>query len=89
MAQDRLDIRGEKIMNLKGTRTPWIAPFEKHDFEVSGKHVTIVCPEHPVPVVDFILRHTSLEQNYQMKNQPELSNSTGKNQVKSVFMSLL
>jgi len=34
VAQD-LDIRGEKIMNLKGTRTPWIAPFEKHDFEVS------------------------------------------------------
>jgi len=60
VAQDRLDIRGEKIMNLKGTRTPWIAPFEKHDFEVSGKHVTIVCPKHPVPVVDFILRHIVL-----------------------------
>ena len=36
-------------MNLKGTRTPWIAPFEKHDFEVSGNRVTIVCPKHPVP----------------------------------------
>lgn len=36
-------------MNLQGTRTPWIAPFEKHAFEVSGNRVTIVCPKHPVP----------------------------------------
>ncbi len=35
-------------MKFPGTRQPWIAPYEKHVFEVAGRPVTVVYPEHPI-----------------------------------------
>lgn len=35
-------------MHLPGRSSPWIEPFRKHDFEVSGRPVTVVCPPHPL-----------------------------------------
>jgi len=35
-------------MNLPGPKTTWIEPFQKHDFEVSGRPVTVVCPQQPL-----------------------------------------
>ena len=36
-------------MNLPGKKGVWIEPFEKHDFEVGGRPVTVVCPRDPLP----------------------------------------
>ena len=38
-------------MNLPGKKTLWIEGFEKHEFEVSGRLVTIVSPKNPFPGV--------------------------------------
>jgi len=35
-------------MHLPGTISPWFEPFKKREFEVSGRPVTIVCPQHPL-----------------------------------------
>ncbi len=35
-------------MNLPGLRSTWIEPYEKHEFEISGRPVTIVCPQTPL-----------------------------------------
>lgn len=34
-----------KSMKLPGSRSAWIEHFDKHDFEVDGTPVTVVCPE--------------------------------------------
>lgn len=35
-------------MNLPGTRSPWLGSFEKYDFVVADRPVTVVCPRHPL-----------------------------------------
>lgn len=36
-------------MELPGTRGTWFEGFAKHDFEIAGRPVTVVCPERPRP----------------------------------------
>ena len=35
-------------MHLPGTVAPWFESFKKHEFEVSGRPVTVVCPQQPL-----------------------------------------
>ena len=35
-------------MHLPGPLSPWIEPFQKHQFEISGRPVTVVCPQQPM-----------------------------------------
>ncbi len=34
-------------MRLPGHATTWIEPYQKHEFEVAGAAVTVVCPQQP------------------------------------------
>lgn len=35
-------------MNLPGTVSPWIGSFQKHEFDMHGRRVKVVCPHHPL-----------------------------------------
>jgi pimeloyl-ACP methyl ester carboxylesterase len=48
-------------MNLPGTVSPWIGSFQKTEFEMNGRRVTVVCPHHPLDGLHWVWKGEFLD----------------------------